>query len=133
MMRILVDTDILLDVALDRPEHIEASAGVLRWVEEGGDAAIAWHSIANCAYILKDDGRVFLEQLLMLVDVASVGTREARAAMALPMRDLEDALQSISAQSWDADYIITRNLSDFRKSPVRALSPTKFLRLIDSD
>ena len=127
-MRILVDTDILLDVALGRVEHVEASAAVLSWVESGGEGAIAWHSIANCAYLLKGGGRAFIESLLTFIEIAEVGTADARFAMGLPMPDLEDALQAASAMSWQADYIITRNLRHYRKSPKPALTPVRFLK-----
>jgi len=122
-MRILIDTDVLLDVALNREEWIEDSVAVLRWVETGGKAAIAWHSISNCAYLLEDDGRPFLEGLLKIVEVARTGTREAQQALNLPLEDLEDALQVVSAIQWKADYIVTRNLKDYNKSPVPAVHP----------
>lgn len=69
-MRVLLDTDILLDVALERAPHAADSAAVLRWVESGGAAALAWR----------------------------------------------------------ADAIVTRNLQDYRRSPVPALSPAAFLK-----
>lgn len=128
-MKVLLDSDVLLDVALARAPHLTASADVLRWAEAGGTAAVAWHSLTNCAYLLKDSGRPFLEQLLTIVAVATVGTAEAKRALALPMRDIEDAFQSAAALGWGADFIITRNLSDYRHSPVRALSPAAFLKL----
>lgn len=127
-MRILIDTDVLLDVALNRREFVEKSAAVLRWAEAGGKASIAWHSIANCAYLLEDDGRLFLKRLLTIVAVARVGTEEAENALALPMGDLEDALQAASAQAWSATHIVTRNLTDYRQSPVPAISPKAFVQ-----
>lgn len=129
-MKALLDTDILLDVALARAPHVEASAEVLRWAESGGDAAVAWHSLTNCAYLLKDSGRSFLEPLLELVTVAAVGDADARRALALPMRDLEDAFQSAAALAWGADFIITRNLPDYRNSPVPPLTPAAFLKKV---
>jgi hypothetical protein len=67
--------------------------------------------------------------LLNLVEVAPVATDEARRALALPMSDLEDAMQASAALAWKADYIITRNLPDYRNSPVKAMTPTAFLEL----
>lgn len=127
-MRVLIDSDVLLDVALDRRPHADESAAVLRWAERGGDAAVAWHTLSNCAYLLKDDGRPFLTRLLRIVEVAPVSTGDARRALDLPMTDLEDALQAAAALAWDADAIVTRNTRDFRRSPVRALSPGMFLK-----
>lgn len=125
-MKILIDTDVLLDVALSREPHLEASVGVLEWAEAGGEAAVAWHSLTNCSYLLKG-GREFLKKLLLLVEVPEVGTRAAVWAVDSPMTDLEDAFQVAVALAWKADFIVTRNLADYRKSPVLALSPSAFL------
>lgn len=127
-MKALIDTDVLLDVALAREPHSQSSAAVLRWAEAGGSAAVAWHSLTNCAYLLKRGGRPFLERLLRLVEVAPVGSADARRALELPMTDIDDAFQAAAALAWEADVIVTRNLTDFRRSPVRALSPAAFIR-----
>jgi hypothetical protein len=50
-VRILLDTDVLLDVALAREPFAADSTEVLRWAEAGGAAAVAWHSLINCAYL----------------------------------------------------------------------------------
>lgn len=128
-MRVLIDTDVLLDVALAREPHLSASLAVLEWAEHGGSAAVAWHSLANCSYLLKG-GRGFLEGLLGLVEVAPVGSQDAKVAMGLPMKDLEDAFQAASALAWNADFIVTRNLPDYRQSPVKAVSPADFLKRV---
>lgn len=125
-MRILIDTDVLLDVALDRKPFVEHSAAVLRWAELGGEACIAWHSVANCAYLLENEGRPFLTNLLSFVEVAEAGSREAREALHLPMKDLEDALQAVSARKWRAQYIVTRNLRDYENAPVQPVEPSAF-------
>jgi predicted nucleic acid-binding protein len=125
--RILIDTDVLLDVALNRRPYVEDSAEVLRWAEKGGAACVAWHSLSNCAYLLANDGREFLATLLDLVDVAPTSRQEAQSALHFPMKDLEDALQAEAALAWKAEYVITRNLKDYRHSPVPALSPPQFI------
>lgn len=127
-MRVLLDTDVLIDVALAREPHATHSAAVLRWAAAGGEAAVAWHTLANCAYLLKGGGRPFLTRLLRIVEVAAAGTADARRALDSPMRDIEDAFQAAAALAWRADAIVTRNIPDFRRSPVRALTPSAFLK-----
>lgn len=127
-MKILIDTDVLLDVALAREPHVAASAEVLRWAESQRTAAVSWHSLPNCAYLLKGGGRPFLERLLRIVQVAPVGTPEACRALQLPMTDVEDAFQAASALAWQADFIITRNIRHYGNSPVPALTPAAFLQ-----
>ena len=129
-MRILLDTDVLLDIALAREPHVAGSVVVLNWAQAGGEAAVAWHSLTNCSYLLKG-GRPFLTKLLKLVDVATVGAADARLALGLPMSDLEDAFQVAAALAWKADFIITRNLPDYRNSPLPAISPADFPRILE--
>ena len=126
-MRILVDTDVLLDVALNRESFLGPSQEVLRWAEgRPGQAAVAWHTLSNIAY-LTTSPREFIRQLLEFVEVAPVSTKEARNAVRLPMGDLEDALQAAAALAFEANFIITRNVRDYRKSPIPAVSPFDFL------
>lgn len=126
-MRVLLDTDVLLDVALKRESFLTASQDVLRWAEgEPGQAAVAWHTLSNIAYLTVSP-REFIRQLLRFVEVAEVGTKEARHAVGLPMTDLEDALQAAAALAFGASFVVTRNVHDYRKSPVPALSPADFL------
>jgi hypothetical protein len=127
-MKILLDTDVLLDVALAREPHLAASADVLRWAESHGTAAVAWHSLPNCTYLLKNGGRPFLERLLRIVQIAPVGTPDACRALQLPLTDIEDAFQAASALAWQADFIITRNTRHYGNSPVPALTPAAFLQ-----
>ena len=88
-MKVLLDTDILLDVALRRPGFFEDSAAVVSWAEANpGEAAVAWHSVANLFYLVRPDGRKFIRELLDFVEVARVGSEEMRAALGFPMKDL---------------------------------------------
>jgi predicted nucleic acid-binding protein len=126
-MRILIDTDVLLDVALKREPFVQASSGVIRWAQgDPAQAGVAWHSLSNLAY-LAQPARGFIAHLLEFVEVAPTGTREARQGVGFPMADLEDALQAAAALAFDALYIVTRNVKDFKSSPVPAITPTRFL------
>ncbi len=130
-MRILVDTDVLLDVALGRPAFRDDSGQVLAWAEAvPGRAAVAWHSLSNLAYLVRPDARPFIKDLLAFVDVAEVGTQAMRSALALSMNDLEDAMQTVAALAFESDHIVSRNTRDYRNSPVPALTPRAFLRTI---
>lgn len=60
--------------------------------------------------------------------LAPASTPALRFALHLDMTDLEDAMQVAAASAWGADVIATRNLRDFRKSPIPAQSPANLLR-----
>jgi predicted nucleic acid-binding protein len=127
-VKTLLDSDILLDVALQRARFFLDSSRMLEWAETApGQAAVAWHSLSKLAYLLRPDARSFIRGLLEFVEVAPVATLQARQAVNLPLPDFEDALQVASALSFGANYIVTRNRAHYRRSPVPALSPTQFL------
>ena len=131
-MRLLIDINVLLDVALQRP-GAPSSARVLALCGRQHEAWLAWHSIATLAYLVERQqsavsGRDFIRTLLAWADVAKTGRPDAQAALDLPMRDFEDALQVAAAMACGAQFIITRNERDFKTSPVPALNPDAFLR-----
>ena len=133
-MRVLIDSDVLLDAALERPEFVTDSVTMLGWAEEQpGSGWIAWHSLANVYYVgrrLRSDEAIrdFLGDILGFLEVPATDHVGARQALKLPMVDFEDALQVMSALTARADLIVTRNTADYRRSPVPALKPAEFLR-----
>lgn len=131
-MRLLIDINVLLDVALQRP-GAPASARLLRLCGRQHEAWLAWHSVATLAYLIERQqsavsGRDFIRGMLGWADVAHTGKADALAALDLPMGDFEDALQVAAAMACGAQFVITRNERDFKNSPVPALNPDAFLR-----
>lgn len=131
-MRLLIDINVLLDVALRRP-GAAASGRLLGLCGAQHEAWLAWHSIATLAYLIERQqsdisSRDFIRGMLAWADVAQTGSADALAALDLPMRDFEDALQVAAAMACGAQCIVTRNERDFKGSPVPALSPDAFLR-----
>ena len=128
-MIVLLDLDVILDSALDREPFAEASAQLLDILEaKPGSAFIAWHSIANFYYIVTparsgNSAKNFLAELIRFVHVAPIDTKSFQYAVKLPMRDFEDAMQVASAAACKADVIATRNLRDYRNSPIRPCNP----------
>jgi predicted nucleic acid-binding protein len=130
----LLDTDVLLDVALDRQPHADASGELLDRLERGREKAfIAWHSVSNFCYLVAPShggpgARDFILDLTRFVAVAETDTRAVRYAAELPMRDFEDALQVAAARACGARHIVTRNVRDFDRAPIPALTPAEALR-----
>lgn len=133
-MRVLLDTDVIIDVAIDRQPFSVASGEILSMVENGFiEAYLAWHSIANFYYLVssgknESKARKFIKEILEFVDIAKTGKREAMFALQLQMKDFEDALQVSAANACLAEWIISRNLKHYRNSPVPAISPTEFIK-----
>jgi predicted nucleic acid-binding protein len=134
-VKALFDTNIVLDVALDRPQLAAASRAALTWgFEHAGRACLAWHSVATLAYFLGRHSRPasvrpLVGELAVRLDIAGGSDRELLRAIELPMTDFEDAMIVALAESAGATHIVTRNTADFRKSPVKAVTPEDFVRL----
>lgn len=131
---LLVDSDVLLDVALARSPHFADSERILLAVEAGVEpAAMSWHSVANMFYVIRQHqtdaaARAFIERVRRALVVPRTGSDDL--AFALPMRDFEDAMQVAAARACDARLIVTRNQRDFLNSPVAAASPAQALELL---
>jgi predicted nucleic acid-binding protein len=133
-LKILVDTDVLIDIALGRPDFGPDSRAVVDWCEQTlGTAVIAWHTVSNLFHLIRaarsdSFARSFIGDLIKVITVTSGGTEGVRQALAMRMNDLEDALQVTAAISGNADHIITRNTADYRGSVIPALTPREFLK-----
>ena len=131
---ILLDTDVLLDLALDRQPHSEPGFELLGQIERGiENASIAWHTISNLYYIVRPNHgdfttREFIRELTEFVQVAVTDTEAARYAIQLPMADFEDAMQVAAARCCNAEYIVTRNIRDYAHSPIPAITPQQSLQ-----
>jgi hypothetical protein len=130
-MRIFIDTDVLLDVLLKREPFFPASAKILDWAEtHAGCAAVSWHGLANLHYISKNGAESFIRELLGFAVIPGTGTSQMLQALELSFADLEDAMQVSSALLFGAQFLITRNVGDFKTSPIRAVPPEDVLKLL---
>lgn len=128
-MKILIDANVLLDVALARPGLHEASGAALeKCTREDNEAYIAWHTISNVYYILRkqaDHARAvsFIEDVLEWARVVEIGHEDAVRAIRYNMADLEDALQLSAAEACSAELILTRNVDDFKSTAIAVQTP----------
>ena len=132
----LLDTDVLIDVALDRRPHSGPAAELLDRIEHGAEAAyIAWHSVSNLYYVVTPSlggisTRDFIIELTRFVGVAATDTEGIRYATELPMKDFEDAMQVAAARACGARHIVTRNVQDYVRSPIPAVAPREALSVL---
>ena len=123
-----------MDVALGRDVFGPDSRALLEWCQHAPQATVvAWHTMSNLFYLLSaarspSFARNFLSGLLNFATVASGGTESVRHALAMRIADFEDALQVAAAISSNANMIVTRNVGDYRGSPVPVLTPSAFLK-----
>ncbi len=133
-MRILVDTGVLIDVALDRAPHAAAAGEMLDRIERGEAAGfVAWHSASDFHYLVapkrgQRDARTFPLEMLDFVEVAPSSADVLRRAVRLDLRDFEDAMQVAAALACGADVIATRNVRDYAKAPIAVATPVSIVR-----
>ncbi len=128
-MRLLFDADVLLDVALDREPFADESSEALNGARRHPFSGILFLTFTTCSVLLgamRKRGQ-FISDMLRFSAVASGGTEAVNHALSFSMDDFEDALQGAAAIASDAQFIITRNVCDYRRSPLPAMTPHNFL------
>lgn len=129
-MKVLVDTNVILDVLCDHKEFVADSLRVFQCCEaQRISGYISALSIPNIVYIMRkelDPAKIkeILHTLTMVFSVVELRETDLLKAAELPVDDYEDAIQSVCAVRVGADYIVTRNGKDFANSLVPAISPT---------
>ena len=105
-MRILIDTDVILDLALDRQPHSEAAARIIDSVQQGVTTGlIAWHTVSHLYYILSSfsnrrQALAFVRDLAAILEVAPADSAALDVALTLEMPDFEDAMQVCGTGRW---------------------------------
>ncbi len=132
-MKLLVDGNILLDVLQNREPHVIASALVWKLCETGqAKGFVSALTFANLVYVLRreldpEKTEEVLKKLSLIFSFAELSGADLLKAACLHWNDYEDALQAVTAERLRADFIITRNVKDFKQSKVLALTPAELL------
>ena len=135
-MKVLIDTNIILDVLCKRPDFYEDSAKVFKLCEvKRISGVISALSVPNIVYILRKEldaekTKEILDNLSLIFSIADLKADDLKKAAAMEFKDFEDALQSACAARIKANYIITRNIRDFTMSKVAAIRPTELLERV---
>ena len=136
MKRILFDTNVVLDVLLDRKPHGEASAAAWAAVEQGTvHGLIAAHAVTTIHYLIRKERGVVkagrtVQAILRVFGVAAVDERVVQEALELASSDFEDAVTAAAARLAGCDCIVTRDPKGFRASPIRCLTPEAVMPLL---
>lgn len=134
--KILIDTNILLDYLLTRePFYEDAKKVILTCTEGETKGCIAAHSISNMFYILRKDydtkeRREILSNLCTIFDVEGIDKAKLLSGLHNEnFPDFEDCLQMECAKAYNAEYIVTRNIDDYRSSEIKVILPKEYLKL----
>ena len=133
MHKLFLDNDVILDVACARQAYFLFSQKILIAVEQ--KRAVGFLSAVSFPilyYLIRkvsghNDGVKFLHGLMRLMQIIEVDKATIERALQINLKDFEDSLQAACAESCSADFIITRNIKDFKASPITPISPEEYL------
>lgn len=134
MMRVLLDTNVILDFVLNRPPWSSYAAAILRAHQKGDiEGYISAITPVNLYYIARkmkgaSEARLLVGQILASLKMCSVDQSVLQVAHSLPFADYEDAVQHACATASSMDAIVTRNLKDYKNATLPVYSPSDFLK-----
>jgi len=133
-MKVLVDSNVVLDMLLNRSAFIVSSKAIFDFAEQKQITGfISASAITDIFYFVnkefKDKEMVYqtIEKLTFLFSIIPVTETTIEKAFTLRWQDFEDAVQYTAAQENDIAYIITRNEADYKSSSLPCMSPSDFI------
>ena len=135
MKKVLIDLNIILDFLNKRNFHQEAAQLLNRCVEGKLSGYICAHEVTTLSYFLfkeqKDKNKVagIISSLLDIFHVIPIDETILKNSLLSPITDYEDAVIEVSAVAFDIDYILSRNISDFKQSRIPTYTPEQFFLL----
>ena len=136
MKKVLLDTNIILDIALKREPHFEHSAKIFELIDSKLILGfITATTVTDIYYISKKDkgnkiAIEFISNLISVVDVIGVDKNTILHALQSKIVDFEDAIQAAASEYADIEIIITRNVTDFTHSNIKVLSQKELIKMM---
>lgn len=138
MHKLFIDINVILDVALTREPHLISSQKILSYIERkeavGYTSAISFTTIY---YLIQKETNPkkalsYTRDLLKLISVVEVNKKTLERGFELEAKDFEDSIQMACAETCQANYIITRNTTDYKNSLIPIISPAEYLATFTS-
>lgn len=129
MMRVLIDTNVVIDFLQQRKPFGENAAKLFKKIDAGKvEGVIAATTITNIYYILTKSvgsgvAQDAIAQILRDLTIAAVNQDVLEQALALGFTDFEDAVQYVCGVCHGVDVIITRDVAGFRDGTIPVVSP----------
>lgn len=135
-VRVLFDTNILIDAAVPSRSHHEDALRLLSQVDRGAIVGlVAPPSFTTCWYVATAhhsvDPRPLFETVETLFELAMMNRSALRRALDAPHdADFEDAYLAAAGTEAGADLVVTRNEDDFVDGPLSPLHPEDLLAML---
>jgi predicted nucleic acid-binding protein len=135
-VKVLLDTNIILDYALERQPFWEASEQLFLLLEQGRfEAYVSASTFSDLYYIIRKQRRhewtlTFLTRLVSVCQIATVDQTVISMALTLNFRDFEDAIQYSTAVMNQLDAIATRNSQDFAEAALQIMTSDSLIQTL---
>ncbi|MDR1192710.1 MAG: PIN domain-containing protein [Peptococcaceae bacterium] len=137
-MKAIIGTNVIIDVTDRRAEFFADSYRTIQLsMQKAFNGYITAGAVSDIYYITRKStgdakkAREAIAGLIELVSVCDTRAGDIPAALVIDMPDLEDAIVAATAKREKADFIVTRNVRDYRNSPIPAVTPQDFLNKLD--
>ncbi len=137
-MRVLLDTNVVLDFILDRPPFAQTATQLFELHEQGSlDIFIAAVTLVNVFYITRknqnvDRARQAVNELLATTGICPLDQAILQDAQQLGFDDYEDAVQHASAVALALEAIVTRDPRGFHASRIPVFTPEQCVQRINA-
>lgn len=137
-MKVLFDTNIILDVLLDRQPFSEHASYLLSRVERSEMTGfLCATTVTTIHYLLskhldKGKANTCIHSIMALFEVAAVNRLVIEKALESRFTDFEDSVLHESAIHAGAEYIVSRNIKDFKNAKIPVFPPIEFLSMLES-
>ncbi|KKD36706.1 type II toxin-antitoxin system VapC family toxin [Limnoraphis robusta] len=138
-MRVLLDTNIILDHFLEREPFVHEAKALLEKIESKEiEGFVTATTVTDIFYISKKSkgaalSKQYIRELLTLLEVCAVNRTILEAAIASNSDDFEDAVQLACAVSEGLDAIVTRNMQGFSDASIDILTAGELLTRLSSE
>lgn len=138
MNKVFLDTNVILDLLLDREPFNEDIAEIFEIADERSIIlCVSSLTIAYVNYIVSriegsKKARTKTKKLLKLVEVENVGKREVLNSANSGFKDFEDGIQNFCALESKHVIIVTRNTKDFKSSELSILNPKEYVAKLNA-
>lgn len=131
MKKIFFDTDVILDLLIERKPHHGAAKRVFESLNQSRRGFTSALIIANVYYIVakfrsQPVARGVVKKLMKLLEVLPVDGDAIQKSLKSDFKDFEDGIQAIVAMENKMDLILTRNIKDFEESKVKVMTPGEY-------
>ena len=133
-MKIMCDTNVILDVLLEREPFVEDSYKILKLCEEHKrDGFVSASSVTGIFYLVRkythstELAYKAVGKLLEIVNMCNISINDILIAFQKKAKDFEDCLVATCAKSIHCDYIVTRNKRDFEGFGISVITPAEIL------